>query len=118
MNIILGKENLATIDEGYVILELDTFRLPSSEKPVNAYCVLERVPLQEMLSLSQFEDLHNNLIKNYKQRNWQYCLDAVEHLRGKWNGEIDSFYDDITQRVTELKEQTLSPDWTGIIERK
>jgi len=39
-------------------------------------------------------------------------------LRGKWNGEIDSFYDDITQRITELKEQTLSPNWTGIIERK
>jgi len=117
MNIIIGKENLTHIDDRYIILELDSFKVADSAEPVNAYCVLENIPLHEMLTLKEYKDLHDNLIKNYKKRNWKFCLDALEHLQGKWNGELDSFYSTLQERVARLQDVDLPTDWAGVIEK-
>ena len=61
--------------------------------------------------------LFKNLMKNYRLQNWKFCEDALEHLIGKWNGELDTFYKEISRRVTEYKDQDLGTDWTGVILR-
>ena len=70
-----------------------------------------------MLSLDRFKELHSNLMKEYQKRNWKYCEDAMEHLQGKWNGELDSFYTVLLDRIQDLKTQSLSDAWTGVVVR-
>ena len=79
------------------------------------YALVEQVTLMEMLSLGQFKELHSNLMTEYRKRNWKYCEDAMEHLRGKWNGELDTFYTVLAERIQDLKTQTLSNEWNGTI---
>jgi hypothetical protein len=79
--------------------------------------VIEQVPLLEMVSLDRFTDLHMNLMQEYRKRNWKYCEDAMEHLRGKWGGELDTFYTELHDRVQTLKTQSLPDDWTGVVLR-
>jgi len=50
--------------------------------------------------------LHENLIEQLKLKNYQFCLDAIEHLLGKFGGELDSFYVIIKQRAELALEQT------------
>ncbi len=115
MHIIFGKDKLDGIDSKYTVLELDTFRVSDQTDPVTAYCVVETIPIMEMAAVDQFRDLHANLIKNYREKNWKYCEDALEHLIGKWNREIDSFYQDIFRRVQEHKANGVPQEWDGFI---
>jgi hypothetical protein len=115
MNIIFSDWAAQQAQEKYIVLELDTFQV--DEKLTTTYALVERVTLTEMLSLDRFKELHSNLLKEYRKRNWKYCEDAVGHLQGKWNGELDTFYTVLIERIQDLKTQSLGDDWTGVIVR-
>jgi hypothetical protein len=115
MNIIFGASAAQQAQEKHIVLELDTFQVDT--QLTTTYALVEKVPLMEMTSLDQFKELHSNLMTEYRKRNWKYCEDAMEHLRGKWNGELDTFYTVLTERIQELKTQSLPDDWTGVILR-
>jgi hypothetical protein len=117
MNIMFEDSITDQIKTKYMLLELDTFYFSKIDKQKTSYCLIESPPISELLNIEKNLELHNNLIKNYKLRNWKYCEDALEHLSGKWNGEVDSFYKEITSRINEYKNQNLDREWTGIIIR-
>lgn len=98
MNIILGRERAEELRDKFTVLELDTFDHADGMQ-IPAYCVIpaEKIPLEEMGSLPQWVELHENLIKEYHKRNRRFCEDAIEHLRGKFGGEVDSFYNHVLE---------------------
>ena len=115
MNIIFGDSAAQQAREKYIVLELDTFQV--DQQLTTTYALVEKVPLMEMTSLDQFKELHNNLLSEYRKRNWKYCEDAIEHLKGKWNGDLDTFYTVLTERIQDLKTQSLDSTWAGVIVR-
>ena len=117
MNIIFGDNVADQAREKYTVLELDTFVFEQKSITATAYAIIERVPLMEMVNIESFKTLHANLMTEYRKRNWKYCEDAIEHLRGKWNGDLDTFYTELYDRVQTLKDQILLEDWTGTILR-
>ncbi len=121
MNIIVGEVAAKNISDKYIVLELDTFRSSRSsatDSTVKTFCVIEKLDLGEFFSLTHYQDLHHNLIKNYRKKNWRYCIDAINHLRGKWNGELDSFYENIESRVKTYQVDAPEPGWDGTIVRQ
>jgi hypothetical protein len=117
MHIIFGEQNTQEVRQKYTVLTLDTFRLTGSTEPVTAFCVLDTIGLEQMTQLNMWKDLHENLLQEYRIKNWKYCEDALEHLRGQWQGQLDSFYDDLGARIAKYKEQDPGPDWQGIYDR-
>jgi hypothetical protein len=117
MNIIFGTEMAKQAQERYTVLELDTFNLLPSDEIVTAYCIVETIPLEEMAAVESLRDLHTNLMTEYRKRNWKYCEDAIAHLTGKWHGELNSFYTELYQRISKLKQENLPQDWTGRIDK-
>jgi hypothetical protein len=103
MNIIFGDNVAELAREKYTVLELDTFMIEGRDQTATAYAIVEQIPLQEMATLDRFQDLHHTLLKEYRKSNWKYCEDAIEHLKGRWQGELDSFYDELYNRVQSLK---------------
>lgn len=117
MNIIFGNQIGQEIKDRYTILELDTLKLSDQQDPVTAYCLVENIPIAELPQTEMYQDLHKNLIKNYRLRNWKFCEDAIEHLMGKWNGEVDSFYGELLTRVKKFKDQTLDESWSPVLDK-
>jgi len=113
MNIIFENEVTEDIAKKYTLLELDTFLKTSTGERVRSFCVLtnEDTVLQEIAQISHNKDLHDNLIKNYRLRNWSFCMEAISHLQGKWKGECDSFYSVLGSRIKGYQEQTVPEDW-------
>lgn len=111
MNIIFGKENLATLDEKYTVLELDTVRIGVNGPEVAAFCIVESVPILKMPKVVEMKNLHQNLLIEYQRQNWTYCEQALEHLVGFWGNDVDTFYDSIRQRIEENKSKTLEGHW-------
>ena len=117
MNIILGKENIQSVSDKHVVLELDTLLYPNSEAPVTAYCLIEADNVEKAVGIDQWIDLHNKLIENYKKADFRYCKTAIEHLIGKFAGEVDTFYTTMLERVKTLEKTDVGENWTGIIEK-
>jgi hypothetical protein len=117
MNIIFDNQNIEQISKSNILLELDTFYVPSNQKTLTAYCLIETVPVTDFSALAEYIQLHQALLENYKKKNWQFCEDAIDQLTGKWNGEMDSFYQEFSNRIENFKSQQLPEDWSPILIR-
>lgn len=118
MNIIFASnEDIESLGKNYLVLELDTLLLPGNKDAVTAWSIIDTssLTLQELPVIPQFTELHQNLIKNYKLRNWKFCDDALEHLFGRWKGTLDTFYTDIAIRIKQYKVNEPGPEWTGVV---
>jgi len=117
MHIILGEQNAQAVGDKYVVLELDSFRTAEQGELISAFCLIENLPINELPEVDHYRDLHQQMIKNYRLANWKFCEDALEHLQGRWNGEVDSFYQDIMTRIKDLKPHVKTADWDAAIVR-
>lgn len=118
MNIVIGEKRAAEMAEKYTVLSLDTFLLPGTQDPIKSYCVLQNIPINEMVQIGNLKTLHENLMQNYGARNWSFCQQALEHLIGKWNKEVDSFYLDLASRIAKYQDEEPDLDWTPIIKKQ
>jgi hypothetical protein len=116
MNIIFG-EALDALPDNYTVLELDTFVLPPDGAVRTSYCVVEKVPLTDFPVMEAYIKVHEDMMKAYRDKNWEYCLHAIQGLTGRWNGELDSFYSNLLERVKHYKDSPPSDYWTGYIDR-
>jgi|TARA_R110000868_G_scaffold95926_5_gene263719 hypothetical protein len=117
MNIIIDPEQLEEYQKKYTVLELDTFRIVPENKQVKAYCMVETIPIGELHLTQSNKNLHNGLMESYRNRNWNYCNEALDHLVGCWNKELDSFYEDIRNRINLYTENEPGDSWDGVIEK-
>jgi len=118
MNIIFGRDQAAALSGRYTVLELDTIRVKSTDTEITAFCVVESIPILDMPRLESMKSLHENLLIEYRKRNWNYCTQAMEHLVGFWGHELDTFYDNLKDRIAEY--QTNEPgddEWNWVIEQ-
>lgn len=119
MHIILGKENIDSLDlsSKFTVLELDTFRLPPDGTETTAFCVVENIPILNLPKVEQMKDLHSNLLLNYRKKDWNYCTQALDFLVGFWGDEVDTFYQTMRERISVYSQQDPGPDWTGVIDK-
>ena len=103
-------------DQRYTLLELDTIRPSNNHEPITAYCVIERIPLSELGQASAYVTWHEELIEDYKHKNWENCLQTIPMLMGHFNGEVDSFYTVLEQRIKNLVNQGHSEDWSPVLD--
>lgn len=113
MNIIFGEPDPQLLEK-YTVLELDTFRMPD-DKLYTSYCVVEKIPLEEFSIADALKKIHADLIRYYREKQWSYCLQAIEGLTGKWNGELDTFYEHLAQRIKQFQENPPPESWDGVI---
>jgi hypothetical protein len=99
---IIDQDHVSKIDQRYFVLELDTIIDPDTARSKTYYCVIETMPLNEMQSAHIAADSHRHLIQAYQRQDWQFCLSAAKGLKGRWNGEIDSFYDILLSRIDRI----------------
>lgn len=115
MNLIFGREHAQALVEKYTILELDTIQFGTSNNKITVFCAIETIPIMEMPTLENMKSLHENLMIEFRKRNWNYCVQAMEHLSGRWNHELDTFYDNLLERVEHYIKHEPGDDWDGTV---
>ena len=106
MQLIFGHENAEQLKDRYTILELET--VEKDGVSLDVYCLIpgEKVGIAELPQLGQWIKLHNDFLNGYKKKEYNYCLQCIEHLRGKFGGEVDTFYDEIERRINSQQQET------------
>ena len=117
MNIILGEENVRDVGDQYLVLELDTLLISKDLAPMTAYCLVENVPIGELMVLDHQREKHQEMMRCFREREWTRALELLTELQGKWNKEVDTFYDHLATRLRYLVENDPGETWTHIVDR-
>ena len=104
MNVVFGRENLATIGDKYESFELDTIAQKDGD-PITLFAIAtpDDIPLENILRLKQF-----------KEQNFAFCISAIGHLRGNINEFMDTYYDNLMEKILD-QEREEDPEWTPIV---
>lgn len=106
------------LESSHTLLELDTFKIVPHQQLVPTWCVIEKVSLEDFPVLESRKKIHSDLMQQYRQRNWEFCLRAIEALLGSWNKEVDSFYIEMGRRISEYMINPPGDDWDGTLQRE
>ena len=115
MKIVLAtQEDIKPVADRYLVLELDTFRIEGKEIP--SWCIVDAgdIGLADMTELAHFKEQHENLIRNYKKGDLTFVEQMLEHLKGKFGGNLDSFYTELYSRTQQEK----TDPWDYVIEKE
>jgi hypothetical protein len=104
MQLIFGRENAEQLKERYTVLELET--VEKDGVSLEVFCLIpgEKIGIPDLPQLEQWVKLHHDFIHGYQTEQYEYCQQCIEHLRGHFGGEVDTFYDEILRRIKEKVE--------------
>ena len=99
MQLIFGRDNAEALRERYTILDLETIEKDGVKLEV--FCVIpaEKIGIPDLPQLENWIKLHNDFLHGYQTQQYDYCRQCIEHLMGKFGGEVDSFYSIILERI-------------------
>ena len=99
MNIIFGRENAEKLREKYTVLDLET--VEKDGHSIEVFCLIggDKISIGDLPQLDQWIKLHNDFLHGYHTQQWNYCRQCIEHLTGKFGGEVDTFYEEISKRI-------------------
>ena len=98
MDIIFNRTVAEQISENYLVLELEPHIV--GDDILETFCIVpsEKMSIDELAKLDHWKKLHNEFVQANKDKNLKLCRDLAEHLKGKWAGELDEFYDIVCNR--------------------
>ena len=99
MDIIFGRENAEKLREKYTVLDLETVIKDGHE--IEVFCLIsaDKIGIADLPQLEQWVNLHNDFLEGYKNKKYDFCRQCITYLRGKFGGEVDTFYDEILRRI-------------------
>lgn len=102
MEIIFGKENADKLRDRYVLLELESVSVSGLGERLELYCVVptDKIAVDKLSELPRWIKLHEEFLHGYHNKEYEYCLQCIEHLTGQFAGELDTFYEEIKSRIT------------------
>lgn len=102
MEIIFGRENATKLREKYTILDLET--VDKDGTSIEVFCLIpgDKIGLADFPTLAQWTKLHEDFLAGYAKKEYDYCRQCIEHLTGKFGGEVDTFYEEILRRINEI----------------
>ena len=105
MQIIFGRENAEKLRERYTVLDLETVEKEGTK--IEVFCLIpgEKIGLMELPQLDNWVKLHNDFLDGYHSQQYNYCRQCIEHLMGKFGGEVDSFYEEILKRINSIEQE-------------
>ncbi len=112
MQIIFDPNLAKSLEDRYAVLELDTVSQPGMQDPLTLHAVIEHITLEDIVDLANLRELHKQLMFHYKSSEWHLVPHAVEPLMGKWNGELDTFYQEVLDFSAEYAK--LNKTWDGV----
>ncbi len=98
MQIIWNQEAAKRLQSNQTVLELETFAV--GDQTITAWCVIpaERV-FPEITRLDNIKELHRAFITAFNNKNYQLCRDLAPELIGRFGGELDTFYEEILNKL-------------------
>lgn len=99
MQIIWDRAVVEQLKKTHTLLELETFNV--NDQFMTAFCVIpaEKIGLDGFSRLENNKEMHLAFVRAYYNKDYKLCRDIAEHLIGQFGGEVDTFYEEILNRI-------------------
>jgi hypothetical protein len=104
MHIIFGDDIAKQLRERHVVLQLETFEIKGKQE--TAYCVVqpESIALTDLPDIERLTRLHEAIIIAWNRKDYNTVTNGIEHVKGRFGGELDSFYETLENRIKESQD--------------
>ena len=112
--IVLGPVTAERIGDEYFTLPLDCIAVKGKKDGVNISTVFYNPPREQKPFWEHDRDVHGIMLDYYRKQEWKKAIALVEALKGKFNGNMDQYYDLWLERIEEMQNAGLPEDWDGV----
>ena len=112
--IVLGPITAERVGDEYFTLPLDCIAVKGKKEGVNISTVFYNPPREQQPFWEHDRDVHGIMLDYYRKQQWSKAIALVETLKGKFNGNMDQYYDLWLERIEEMKNAGLPEDWDGV----
>jgi adenylate cyclase len=112
VKIVLGTKTAQLVKDEYFVLELDCIAVKGKTQGVTIYTVLGRN--DEVNADLADRQMHDAMLALYRKQKFDQAIKVCQDLNGRFDGEMDHYYDAWQQRCEEMKHVELPPDWDGV----
>ena len=112
--IVLGPITAERVGDEYFTLPLDCIAVKGKKEGVNISTVFYNPPREQQPFWEHDRDVHGIMLDYYRKQQWSKAIALVETLKGKFNGNMDQYYDLRQERIEEMKNAGLPEDWDGV----
>jgi len=110
--IVLGPTTAERISDEYFILELDCIAVKGKKEGLNIFTTLGRI---DELNIPQSDiQMHVAMLQLYRQQKFDTAIKFCNDLMGRFNGQMDHYYELWIERCEEMKNANLPEDWDGV----
>jgi len=112
---VLGPITAERLGDEYFTIELDCIAVKGKKDGVTIYTVFynPKTP-EEWGDWTASRELHNNMLRSYRNQAWKEAIIAVNELKGSFNGQMDHYYELWLERIEEMRNANLPADWDGV----
>ncbi|MCE3233169.1 MAG: adenylate cyclase [Rickettsiaceae bacterium] len=118
VDIVIGENTKAAAGE-FATLELDLIKVKGKTKPVRIYTLLGDNTLAENTDFKEFCYLFNNMLKEYREQNWNAAKTLLESAKtqcGKLDIHIYGLFKLYEERIDSFIANPPAADWDGVYE--
>jgi len=112
--IVLGPITAERVGDEYFTLPLDCIAVKGKKEGVNISTVFYNPPREQQPFWEHDREVHGIMLDYYRRQEWSKALALVEALKGKFNGQMDQYYNIWQERIKEMTNAGLSEDWDGV----
>jgi adenylate cyclase len=112
VKIVLGQKTAQLVKDEYFVLELDCIAVKGKTQGVTIYTVLGGN--DEVDADTADRQMHEAMLALYRQQRFDQAIKFCQDLRGRFDGEMDHYYDAWIERCKEMKSVELPQDWDGV----
>lgn len=113
VKIVLGPVTAAQAADRFFLVKLDDIAVKGKKQGVEIFTVvatIQNAPRDYEIALGS----HNQMLTAYSQQKWASAEARIAALKGSFDGQLDSYYDMMLNRIADLKQSQLPADWDGI----
>ena len=112
VKIVLGSLTAEQVKDEYFVLPLDCIAVKGKKEGVDIFTVLGRI--DELNIPANDTQMHIAMLDLYRQQKFDTAIKFCKDLMGRFNGEMDHYYEAWIERCEEMKNARLPKDWDGV----
>jgi len=112
--IVLGQITAERVGDEYFTLPLDCIAVKGKKEGVNISTVFYNPLPEQKTDWEHDRQVHGLMLEYYRKQDWSKASALVEALKGKFNGQMDQYYNIWQERIKEMTNAGLSEDWDGV----
>ena len=111
--LLVGENTYEATKDDFFYLKIDDLAVKGKTVGIGIWTVLDKNGIC-MPEYIQSREIHDHMHTTYREQNFKRAIELCDLLKGKFDGQMDAYYDMWKERCEYMMTQDLPADWNGV----